>query len=78
MALYMAKRLSYPARPPPPNDGLVHSFQNRQIYPLEELVVSTHKLSCPTRPPPLPFDQNQAPTSLNALPSPVIGLKGFT
>ena len=33
---------------------MVHSFQNRQIYPLEGFIVSTHKLSCPTSPTPPP------------------------
>ena len=47
-------------------------FQNRQIYPLEGCIVSTHILSCPARPspPPLPFDQNQLPTSFKTPPSP--------
>ena len=52
-----------------PHDKLVHSFQNRQIYPLEGIIVSTHKLSCPTLPP-LPFDPNQAPTASKTPPSP--------
>ena len=33
------------------HDKLVHSFLNRQIYPFEGFVVSTHKLSCPALPP---------------------------
>ena len=55
-------RLSRPR--PSPLDNLVKYFQNRQIYPLEGFIVSTHKLSCPTRPPPpppptpLPVDRN--------------------
>ena len=59
-----------------PSYKLVHSFQNRQIYPREGFIVPTHKLNCPTRPPPspppppLPFDQNQAPTSLKTPPYP--------
>ena len=54
------------------HDKLVHSFQNRQIYPLKRFIVSTHRLSPPPPPPPppLPLDQTQAPTSLKTPPSP--------
>ena len=34
------------------HNELVHSFQNRHIYPRKGLIVSTHRLSCPTGPPP--------------------------
>ena len=56
-------------------DKLVHSFQNRPIDPLKGFIVSTHRLSCPTRPPPptprsLLFKESQAPTPLKTSPSP--------
>ena len=53
------------------HDKLVHSFKNRQIYPLKGFIVSTHRLSCPARPVPRPpLDQTQAPKSLKPPPSP--------
>ena len=45
-----------------------------RFIPLEEFIVSTHILSCPTCParplPPLPLDQTQATTSLKTPASP--------
>ena len=57
-----------PSVPPPLlRHKLVHSFRNRQICPFQWYVVSTHKVSCHTRPPALPrpthafFDQTRPP-----------------
>ena len=54
------------------HDKQVHSLQNRQIYSLKGFIVSTHRLSCPARPPPpaLSFVQTHAPTTFKTLSSP--------
>ena len=62
------------------HDKLVHSFQNRQIYPLKGFIVSTHRLSC-SAPPPAPAGpscSNSSPQAIknSALPSPVVRLTG--
>ena len=83
-SLYIYKTLLPPPPPTPSNtppsphclydlqdiqDELVHSFQNRQIYPLKGFIVSTHRLSCPVHPPPprLPLVQTHALTPLTPL-----------
>ena len=71
-----------PAPPPLPSphwlydlqdihNKLMYSFHIRQICPLKGSIVSTHRFSCPARPPaPLPLVQTQAPTPLKTPPSP--------